>query len=67
MEKTKNIFAEIYDFENLMAGYNHTLQTLGDTWHESGIRIDKSNADEVVIDIQNHIIHKSYEVGNPFL
>ena len=65
MEKTKDLFAEIYSYETLMEGYSYAIRSLSGKWRETGTHHSAGDADEVIINVQNHLIHKSYEPGNP--
>ena len=58
------IYSEIYEYDRLLAAYNRVKDNEQHT--DEAIRFFL-NIEENLINIQNHLIHKSYEPGNsPF-
>lgn len=60
MKRIKNIFSEIYDFENLYYAYKDAIK--GKRYRED-IMLYTDKLEENLIELQNELIWKTYEVG----
>ena len=60
MKRVKNIYPKIYDYENLYSAYLHARK--GKRYRNEVLRFT-NNLEENLIDIQNSLIWKEYEVG----
>jgi len=60
MKKLNNLFHQIYDFDRLLFAYKQAKESRR---YKDEVLLFTSNLEENLIDIQNHIIHHSYEVG----
>ena len=60
MHRIKNLFPEIYDFENLFAAYKDGIKQKRD---RPDIMAYTSNLEENLITLQNEFIWKTYKVG----
>ncbi len=56
----KNLYEKIYDFETLLEAYNKAR--LGRRYRNEILSFS-ANLEENLLDLQNHLIYKSYEVG----
>ncbi len=56
----KHLYEKIYDFETLLEAYNKSR--LGRRYRKEILSFS-ANLEENLIDLQNHLIYKSYEVG----
>ena len=60
MQSIKNIYEKIYDFENLHKAWEEARK--GKRYRDD-VMIFNRNYEEHLIDIQNHLIYGTYEVG----
>ncbi|MCL2215378.1 MAG: reverse transcriptase/maturase family protein [Defluviitaleaceae bacterium] len=60
MKRIKNLFPKIYDFERLLFAYNQAKESKR---YKHEVLKFSANLEENLIDLQNHLIYKSYEVG----
>lgn len=60
MKTIKNLYGEIYDFENLYIAWE--LARKGKRYRDEVLTFT-SNLEENLINIQNHLIYETYEVG----
>ena len=60
MKRVKNLYQKIYDFETLLFAYNKSGK--GRRFSEEVLAYT-ANFEENLIDTQNHLIHKTYEIG----
>ena len=60
MQIIKNIYEKIYDFENLHKAWEEARK--GKRYRDD-VLIFNQNYEEHLIDIQNHLIYGTYEVG----
>lgn len=60
MKSIKNIYEKIYDFENLHVAWE--MARKGKRYRHDVLAFNR-NYEERLIDIQNHLIYESYEVG----
>jgi len=61
MKTYKNLYEQIYDFENLHQAY---LMARRNKRFREGVLAFSANLEENLIDLQNHLMHQSYKVGN---
>ena len=60
MQSIKNIYEKIYDFENLHKAWEEARK--GKRYRDD-VLIFNRNYEEQLINIQNHLIYETYEVG----
>lgn len=60
MHRIKNLFPEIYDFENLFCAYKDGIRQKRD---RPDIMTYTANLEENLITLQNELIWKTYKVG----
>lgn len=60
MEWLKDIFSQIYDYDMLLDAYEKAVK---DEMYNKEGAIFATNLEENLINIQNHLIYKTYEVG----
>jgi len=60
MKREGNIYPKIYDFDTLLYAYK---QARTNKRYRREVLNYTANLEENLIDLQNHLIHKSYEVG----
>lgn len=60
MKPIKNIYHEVYSFNNLINAYEHAKKNR--RFRQEVLEFT-NNLEENIIELQNHLIHKSYEIG----
>lgn len=60
MKTQKNLYEQIYDYETL---YNAYLEARKNKRYRDEVLVFTANLEEELINLQNHLIHQSYEVG----
>ena len=60
MERVRGLFPKVYSYDSLLCAYEQARQDEGYSEAASGF---SANLEENLINIQNHLMHKSYEVG----
>ena len=60
MKSIKNIYEKIYDFENLHKAWEEARKRKR---YRDDVLIFNRNYEEQLINIQNHLIYETYEVG----
>ena len=60
MERAKNLFQQVYDYDRLLYAYEQARE---DEMYSKETPNFSANLEENLINIQNHLMYKSYEVG----